>query len=111
MKITISRYDRDTLPAGRLDEFEVPVPTEGDRWTVMDVLDYIALHQDPSVAYYKHSACNHGICGRCLMQVNGRPALACLAVVDPSQELDLAPARGRAVVRDLVTIEHKEEQT
>ena len=86
----------------RPERFEVPVPP-ADEWTVMDVLDYISEHLDPTLGYYKHSACGHGICGRCLLTVNGKPALACTARVDPAGSLSLAPAPRRRVVRDLVT--------
>lgn len=105
MKVSVYRYEKEMIPDGRFDEFEVPVPEEGDSWTVMDVLDYISLHQDPSIAYYKHSACNHGICGRCLLQVNGNSRLACLEVVDPQKELILKPAKNRLCVRDLITLD------
>lgn len=105
MKVNVYRFDQALLPSGRMDLFDVPVPLTEDHWTAMDVLDYISLHLDPSLAYYKHSACNHGICGRCLIQVNGKPALACLAVVDPAGKLVLEPARNRAKVRDLVTMD------
>ncbi len=105
MKVTVYRYDPDLLPQGRFEEFEVPVPAGRDLWSVMDVLDYISLRQDPSLAYYRHSACNHGICGRCVLQVNGKPGLACLQLVDPAKPLVLEPAAHRQRVRDLVTKE------
>lgn len=82
--------------------FEVP-SDPADELTVMDVLDYISEHLDPTLGYYRHSACNHGICGRCLLTVNGKATLACTARVDPSAGLKLEPAPGREVVRDLVT--------
>ena len=75
--------------------------------TVMDVLDYISLHLDPSLAYYKHSACDHGICGRCSVSINGKTRLACIEVVNRAAGcLFLAPVPGREPVRDLVTRQH-----
>ena len=90
----------------RLESFEVPADP-ADELTVMDLLDYISRHLDPTLGYYKHSACGHGICGRCLLTVNGKPALACITKADPSGRLVLEPAPNRAVVRDLVTWETK----
>lgn len=75
------------------------VPTD-DTWTVMDVLDYIALNFDPSIAYYKHSACNQGICARCALKINGKVGLACTTRATGSFLL-LEPRVGK-VVRDLV---------
>lgn len=103
MKVRVYRFDPELVAQGRFDEFEVPVPTGEDSWSVMDVLDYISLELDPSLAYYRHSACNHGICGRCVLQVNGKTRLACLHIVDPGQPLVLEPAAKRQRVRDLVT--------
>lgn len=72
--------------------------------TVMDLLDYISQNIDPSLGYYRHSVCNHGVCGRCLLRVNGKPVLACTARVrDYGGELLLQPAEGARPVRDLVT--------
>ncbi|WP_209341486.1 2Fe-2S iron-sulfur cluster-binding protein [Flavonifractor sp. AGMB03687] len=100
MTVKIDRYDPES---GRMwtDSFELP--TLERRMTVMDVLEYITLHLDPTVAYYHHSVCDHGICGRCTLKVNGKNALACLTVVNDLTELHLGPAAGRTVVRDLVT--------
>ncbi|OPL08916.1 MAG: hypothetical protein AVO33_08360 [delta proteobacterium ML8_F1] len=82
------------------DVYEVPL--EQDSMTVMDILDYIYTHVDHTLAYYKHSTCNQAICGRCLVTLDGKPALACAHRVDPMKErIRIAPARGR-VVRDLV---------
>ncbi len=100
MIVLIDRYDPDS---GRkwTDRFELPEFER--RMTVMDVLEYITLHLDPTVAYYHHSVCDHGICGRCGLKVNGKTCLACLTVATGAEELHLSPATGREVVRDLVT--------
>jgi succinate dehydrogenase/fumarate reductase-like Fe-S protein len=82
------------------------VPENGHTQTVMQILDYISLHLDHSLAYYKHSACAQGICGRCALKVNGKAALACTAKVEPgTPEISLEPA-GAPVVRDLVTAQN-----
>ena len=53
--------------------------------TVMDLLDYISQNIDPSLGYYRHSVCNHGVCGR-----------------DYGGDLLLQPAEGAQAIRDLV---------
>ena len=83
-----------------LHSYEVPVFS--DTMTVMDVLDYIYHNLDHTLAYYRHSSCNLAVCGRCLVNMNGSPVLACAKVVDTAAEgIRLSPAPGK-VVRDLV---------
>ena len=78
------------------------VPSSKTTVTVMDVLDYIYRNLDHTLAYYRHSSCNQGICGRCAVRLDGRIVLACAALVEPgTTSLSLAPASG-TVVRDLV---------
>lgn len=101
MEVRIDRYDPDTQNS-RVERFEIPQEIcEG--MTVMDVLGYIATQYDPTLAYYQHSVCNHGICGRCSLRVNGKVRLACITPVEGLTELHVAPADGRTVIRDLVT--------
>lgn len=98
MKIQI--YRRESGEAeGRLECFEVPT---APHWTVMQVLDYIAENRDSTLAYYRHSACCHGICGRCALKVNGKVGLACATEVGDAAELKLEP-KNEKVLRDLVT--------
>ena len=86
--------------SGGVRSYEVPALSE--TMTVMDVLDYIYHNLDHTLAYFRHSSCNQAICGRCLVNMDGKPVLACAKNVNPSAELiRLSPAPGR-VVRDLV---------
>lgn len=79
------------------------VPLDGKTVTVMDILDDIYERLDHTLAYYRHSSCNQGICGRCLVKANGKNVLACTAQIGPETPyLLLEPARKDAVVRDLV---------
>ena len=100
MTVKVNRYDPDTGEK-RVDSFEVP--TEERSMTVMDVLEYIGNNLDPTLGYYKHSVCNHGICGRCSVSVNGNTRLACLELANNYKELNLAPVPNRTLIRDLVT--------
>ena len=100
MLIKVYRYDPDSGQQPFFQEFDVPAKPD---WSVMDVLDYIAVHFDSSLAYFRHSACDHGICGRCTLKVNGKAALACTCQVGDSTELKLEPKNDK-VVRDLVVL-------
>jgi succinate dehydrogenase / fumarate reductase iron-sulfur subunit len=100
MEIKVYRQDDKNAAAAYYDIFDVPYSTE-DEVPIMDVLDYISLHFDGSLAYYKHSVCDHGICGRCGLRVNGKASLACTTLVK-TPELLLEPLHVKDVVRDLV---------
>ena len=101
MKVKISRFNPEEQRAW-VQEYEVD--TSACSMTVMDVLEYIGNYLDHSLAYYKHSVCNHGICGRCSVRVNGKTKLACIERVDGYESLELEPASNRKVVRDLVIL-------
>lgn len=99
MQVKIYRQDPTS---GKKPVFQAyTVPAQPD-WTAMDVLDFIFQNLDNSLAYFRHSICDHGICARCLMKINGKNALACVTVVGELSELTLEPRNNR-VVRDLVT--------
>jgi len=100
MLVTIKRYDPD---GDRAWTQEYEVDTTHRSMTVMDVLEYIETKLDHTLAYYKHSICNHGICARCTLSVNGKVKLACTELANDYDALELAPAPNRPVVRDLVT--------
>jgi len=70
--------------------------------TVLDALEAIRLHHDPTLMY-RHS-CHHSSCGTCACKINGRERLACIT---RTKELDddtiaLAPLDGFKVSGDLV---------
>jgi len=100
MIIKVYRFDPDSGKKPFFQSFEVPAKPD---WTVMDALDYILLHHDSSLAYYRHSACDHGICGRCLLKVNSTPTLACTYTVGDVPELIIEPKNSN-IVRDLVAL-------
>lgn len=90
----------EIIRSGGAQTYEVP--SSDKPVTVMDVLDYIYLKLDHTLAYYRHSSCNQGVCGRCGVKLNGKTVLACGAIVEPGTEkICLSPAHGN-VVRDLV---------
>lgn len=99
MTVEIQRYDPDS---GKKWVQSYEVDTSARSMTIMDVLDYICDHLDPTLAYYKHSVCNHGICCRCSLNVNGKTRLACTELADAYESLHLAPVPSRPCVRDLI---------
>lgn len=70
--------------------------------TIMELLHFISENMDPTLGYFQHSACCHGICRRCALRANGKTVLACTTPVDWTRTLHLAPAGDREPVRDLV---------
>lgn len=103
MKIKIYRYDDKINTEPHFDEYDIPIETSEKNYTIMDLLDYISLNYDSSISYYKHSVCNHGVCGRCGISVNGKTKLACLEIANDYEELILEPIKTKEVVKDLVT--------
>lgn len=98
MKVLIARSDRNEL-----QEYQVEADTEN--MTVMDLLDYIYENLDHSLAYYRHSTCNQGICGRCALKLNGKTVLSCMEKVDSTLTVITLEPKNNKVVRDLVTEE------
>jgi succinate dehydrogenase / fumarate reductase iron-sulfur subunit len=102
MKVKVYRCEPNLEGSEHYDYFDVPVIFE-EKWTVMNVLDYIQEHCDSSLSYYKHSTCGHGICGRCMLMVNGKPVLACTHIVRDKKEIVLEPfLKGKKSIKDLV---------
>jgi succinate dehydrogenase / fumarate reductase iron-sulfur subunit len=95
MKFRISR----SFPQDHVDEFDLPFkPEEG--YTILQALRFIQETIDPTLAFYNHSACSHGICGRCLIKVNGKLVLACVAHAD-EEDIMLEPRPGERI-KDLL---------
>jgi len=100
--LKIHRYDPEMsrswvqtyqLEAGRILRF-------------VDVFRKINEEQDPTLAW--NSSCEHGQCGTCSVQVNGKPMLACELLVENAVDyfktttFEVKPLAVAPVVRDLV---------
>jgi len=85
----------------RWQNFAVTVPAD---YTVVELLESIKGHQDPSLAF-RHS-CHHGSCGTCAMKVNGLERLTCVTtvadVVKEGGHLEVEPLGHLPWVSDLV---------
>ena len=99
MKITVLRQDPSLHLEAHMQSYEVPFTTDEGK-TVMDALVYIADHLDPTLGFFRHAACNHGICGRCAAKVNGKVRLTCLSVLDGDTVVE---PKNNNIFRDLMT--------
>ena len=70
--------------------------------TVLNVLEEIYRHHDPSIAY--RFSCRTGLCATCMMMINGKPGLSCMKRAEPASDgtLLLAPLPKGNTIRDLV---------
>ncbi|MBM9461849.1 succinate dehydrogenase/fumarate reductase iron-sulfur subunit [Aeromicrobium sp. YIM 150415] len=69
--------------------------------TVLDVLLAIQREHDDSLGF--RFSCRVAMCGTCTVRVNGRSVLACQRIVERGeQRIDIAPAAGMPVIRDLI---------
>jgi succinate dehydrogenase/fumarate reductase-like Fe-S protein len=95
--VTVARYDPDVDEAPHDQTYQVPI---NEFTCVLDILDHIYENLDSTLAYYDHAACQHSICRRCVVLVNGETSLMCQTLVDSDIRLD--PPAKFEVVRDLV---------
>jgi succinate dehydrogenase/fumarate reductase iron-sulfur protein len=97
IKVKCFRFDPSIEKEPRYQEYEVPVNGE---MSVLDVLDYIYENIDASLAYRRNNACNRGLCGDCILKINGKAKLACQQLA--KGDLVIEPISKEKVLRDLV---------
>ncbi|HUK27673.1 MAG TPA: 2Fe-2S iron-sulfur cluster-binding protein [Candidatus Acidoferrales bacterium] len=95
--VRISRFDPRVDDAPHYQSYQVPFQP---RMTVMDVLDYVYEHLDPTLAYHSHTSCHRRVCARCNVAVNNKPGLSCHTEVTGDVTIDPLPRL--KVIRDLV---------
>ena len=102
----IYRYDPDSGDNPRYDTFEVDLDNCGPM--MLDALIKMKSEQDSSLTFRR--SCREGICGSCLMNINGTNTLACIKAIedgfvpptinlndpDPKCDLDYTPNVGKA---------------
>lgn len=96
--VKVFRYDPSRDEAPRYQEYRVP---RQEGMVIGDVLEFIYEHLDGSLAF--RYECRTRQCGSCVLVVNGRPGLACMAPVGQARELILEPLASLPLVRDVVT--------
>jgi len=97
ISVTAFRYDPAKDREGHYEEYEVPY---FDHMDVIDVLKYIQVNLDPTLAF--RYSCEEGKCGLCGLLVNDKAVLACKRVVQPVEKLRIEPLPNFPVLRDLV---------
>jgi len=97
MSVKIRRFNPSTDKEPQYQVYEVQL-TPGS--SVMDILDYIYDNLDGTLAYNSHAACRRGVCGKCMILINGKPGLSCQTRA--VQDLLLEPPLKSVVVKDLV---------
>ena len=65
------------------------------------ILMRLIHEQDPSFAC-RTPMCFKGVCGSCLVRLNGRNVRGCATLVRPGDEVTLEPHSAYALIRDLV---------
>jgi hypothetical protein len=97
IKAKILRFNPAVDEKPYYQTYDVPIESE---MSVMDILDYIYYNIDSTLAYYSHTACRRGVCGRCTLIINGRASLACQTTVH--EDIIIEPLPNFKVIRDLV---------
>ncbi|MGE0082394.1 MAG: succinate dehydrogenase iron-sulfur subunit [Thiohalomonadaceae bacterium] len=99
MRFRIYRFNPETDPAPRMQDFELADVAPGTM--LRDALLRLRAEQDESLTF-RHS-CGEGVCGSDALNVNGRNRLACITPVDSLREpIEVRPLPGQPVIRDLV---------
>ncbi|ACZ29206.1 succinate dehydrogenase and fumarate reductase iron-sulfur protein [Xylanimonas cellulosilytica DSM 15894] len=96
LRVTVTRQEPGAAP--RDETFDVPFD---DRTTVLDALDWIKDHTEPSLTF--RWSCRMGVCGSCGVMVNGRPLLGCETTVAGyrTSGITVGPMAHATVQRDL----------
>jgi len=81
IKIRIAAWDERGSKIYR----EYLVPMDGEM-NVLNALEYVHIHLDPSVSY--QVSCRRGVCGACLMTIDGKKRLACETEVKDGMKID-----------------------
>jgi succinate dehydrogenase / fumarate reductase iron-sulfur subunit len=101
LQIKISRFKPSIIDPPAFFIYEL---TPASDWTVLDALEQIRIHQEPSLMYRR--ACHHASCGTCACTINGVERLACKTKLTDlkTQAITLEPLRCFQRIGDLVTV-------
>jgi succinate dehydrogenase/fumarate reductase iron-sulfur protein len=94
-RVKVFRFDPEKETDPRFETYE-NIPYEGMR--VTDVLNYIYQNIDSSLAF--RYSCRAGLCGVCILKVNGKACLSCHKIAE--KEMTIEPPVRYAVIKDLV---------
>lgn len=94
ISVKIKRFD-SIEKTSSVEQYVVPLR---DGMSILNVLNWIAENQDPSLAFY--SSCRTGKCKGCLLRANGKVKMSCTELV--AGDLYLEPMDEQTVIKDLV---------
>lgn len=97
---SIFRYDPAVDEQPHYQAYTIPVQQE---LTLQAVLEYIYENYDDQFAFRK-GKCYQGICGRCVVKLNGKPVRACSTLLKAGATVQVDPVNQEKVLKDLVTI-------
>ena len=93
--VKVFRFNPDKDKKARFQTYK-NVPYEGMR--VTDVLNFIYQNLDNSLAF--RYSCRAGLCGVCILKVNGKACLSCHKIAE--KEMTIEPPSQYPVIKDLV---------
>ena len=106
--IKVLRYDPSIDKGPYHQTYAVPVTEE--KMNLLQALEHVYREQDDTLAFRRY-CCGLQFCNSCLMMVNGKQTHACLTIVEPGTEWEVAPLPNRRVLRDLIVEGTDEEET
>lgn len=98
MKINIFRFNPfiNTIPY-----YTSYILSLQEEVSVLQALDYIYMYLDGNIAY-RNYRCFEGVCGSCMVHLNGRNVKGCEMILKPGEEYTIDPVKGYPIIRDLV---------
>jgi succinate dehydrogenase/fumarate reductase iron-sulfur protein len=105
--LKIFRFNPEVDKNSYYESYEVPLTKE--KMNLIQALDYIYREQDNTLAFRRYS-CGLQYCNSCMMLINGKPEHACLYILKPGTEIQVAPLAKKRVLRDLVVEESYKEK-
>ena len=97
IRVKLFRFNPKVDDAPRYETYEIPYK---EKVTILGILRYIYENVDRTLAFRNYE-CKGGICGECLIRVNGKPVLTCRTPVKHTS-ITIEPIDTRKVIRDLV---------
>ncbi len=99
VRLKILRYNPQVDTAPHYETYDLPLTEE--KMNLLQALETIYQHYDESLVFRRY-CCGIQFCNSCLMLINGKPAHACLTIVDAGAEYEVAPLKGKQVLMDLI---------
>jgi len=99
VRLKILRHDPRTGECPHQEIYYVPITEE--KMNLLQALESLYRTQDDSPAFRRY-CCGIQYCNSCKMMINGKPSHACLTLVNPGEEFEVAPLKGKQVLRDLI---------